>query len=183
MEEAFSEHEEDMENGATLAEEIVPVVDFGEPTLMETGLYKEARDKFLSKMFYVQETRPNTDSSSCKDSSTLKKKTNSEKVKTKKSNKDKSIIIAKNIFLPKTKGGKEVLETRNRRRQELEEGGHEKEAALMMIVSTTPNKESKSTKRKRELKEGSPSTEAVSEANLKETAPMVLARLKSAAYK
>ena len=113
----------------------------------------------------------------------LKRITNSEKVKTKMSKKDKTIIIAKNTILPKTKRGKQVLETRNRRRQDSEEGGHEKEAASMMIVSTTPNKESKSKKRKRELKEGSPPTEAVSEANLKETAPMVLARWKTASYK
>ena len=33
------------------------------------------------------------------------------------------------------------------------------------------------------MKEGSPSTDAVSEANLKETAPMVLARWNTAAYK
>ena len=33
------------------------------------------------------------------------------------------------------------------------------------------------------MEEGSPSTEVVSEANLKETTPMVLARSKTAAYK
>ena len=44
-----------------------------------------------------------------------------------------------------------------------------------MIMYTPPNKESKSRKRKREIEEGSPSTEALSEANLKETPPMVLA--------
>ena len=58
-----------------------------------------------------------------------------------------------------------------------------KEAALIMIVTTSPNKESRSRKRKREVEEGSPSAEAVSEASLKQTAPMILARWKTAAYK
>ena len=50
-----------------------------------------------------------------------------------------------------------------------------------MIVSTALNKESRSRKRKREMEEGSSSAEAVSEAKLKETPPMVLARWKTAA--
>ena len=110
--------------GATSAEEIVPVVEFGEPTLMETELYKEARDKFLSKMFYVRETRPNSDASSCKDSSTLKKKTNSEKVQTKMSNRDKTIIITKSITLHKIKGGRRCL------RQETGEGKSRKNGVM-----------------------------------------------------
>ena len=53
----------------------------------------------------------------------------------------------------------------------------------MMIVSAPPIEESMSRKRKRETEEGSLSAEAVSEANLKEISPMVLARWKSAAYR
>ena len=53
-----------------------------------------------------------------------------------------------------------------------------------MITATPPSKDVKSRKRKRELEGlGSPSADAVSEKNLRETAPMVLARWKTAAYK
>ena len=80
------------------------------------------------------------------------------------SNRDTPVIIAKNIFSIKAKGGKEVLETREWWRQETE-------APSVMIVSKPPNKKSEVKKN-----EAGPSTEAVSEANMKETAPMVLAR-------
>ena len=52
-----------------------------------------------------------------------------------------------------------------------------------MIVITLPSKSVRPRKRKREVEEASPHTEAVLEKNLKETAPMVLARWKTAAYK
>ena len=53
-----------------------------------------------------------------------------------------------------------------------------------MITATPPSKDVKSRKRKREVEGlGSPSADAVSEKNLRETAPMVLARWKTAAYK
>ena len=54
----------------------------------------------------------------------------------------------------------------------------------MMIVTTPPSKGVKSRKRKREVEElNSPSADAVSEKNLSETAPMILARWKTVAYK
>ena len=54
----------------------------------------------------------------------------------------------------------------------------------MMITATPPSRDVKSRKRKREVEGlGSPSADAVSEKNLRETAPMVLARCKTAAYK
>ena len=56
------------------------------------------------------------------------------------------------------------------------------DAASVTIVTTPPIKASGSRKRKREVEEGSPSAEAVSKANLKQTAPMILARWKTAAY-
>ena len=53
-----------------------------------------------------------------------------------------------------------------------------------MIVTTPPSKGVKSRKRKREVEElSSPSADAVFEKNLRETAPMILARWKTAAYK
>ena len=54
----------------------------------------------------------------------------------------------------------------------------------MMMTTTLPSKDVKSRKRKREVEGwGSPSADAVSQKNLRETAPMVLARWKTAAYK
>ena len=53
----------------------------------------------------------------------------------------------------------------------------------MMIVTTPPCKGVKSRKRKSHVEElNSPSADAVSEKNLKETAPIILARWKTAAY-
>ena len=54
----------------------------------------------------------------------------------------------------------------------------------MMIATTPSSRDVKTRKRKREVEGlGSPSVDAVSEGNLRETAPMVLARCKTAAYK
>ena len=69
-------------------------------------------------------------------------------------------------------------------REEVERPDPDKEVESVMIVATTPSKEIRSRKRRRETEElSSPSADAVSEKNLKETAPMILARLKTAAYK
>ena len=51
------------------------VVKFGEPDLMGTGLDEKARKELLSKMVKLRETRPKTKDDECKDSSTLKQKT------------------------------------------------------------------------------------------------------------
>ena len=60
----------------------------------------------------------------------------------------------------------------------------DKEVESVMIVTTPPSKGVKSRKRKGEVEElNSPSADAVSEKNLRETAPMILARWKTAAYK
>ena len=50
------------------------VVEFEEPILMETGLDKEAREEFLSKIVQLRETWLNTEPKSCKNSSNLKNK-------------------------------------------------------------------------------------------------------------
>ena len=52
-----------------------------------------------------------------------------------------------------------------------------------MLETTPPSRGIISKKRKRETEEASPSADVVSEKNLKETAPMILARGKTAAYK
>ena len=60
----------------------------------------------------------------------------------------------------------------------------DKEVESVMITTTPPSKDVRSRKRKRDVEGlGSPSADAVSERNLRETAPMVLARWKTAAYK
>ena len=50
-----------------------------------------------------------------------------------------------------------------------------------MIVATPPSKGIMSRKKKRETEEASPSAAALSEKNIKKTAPMILARSKTAA--
>ena len=58
------------------------------------------------------------------------------------------------------------------------------EVESVMIKVTPPSRDVRSGKRKREVEGlGSPSADAVSEKNLRETAPMVLPRWKTAAYK
>ena len=57
----------------------------------------------------------------------------------------------------------------------------DKEVEAVMVVATPPSNGIRSRKRKRETEEASPSADAVSEKNLKETAPMILARGKTAA--
>ena len=76
-----------------------------------------------------------------------------------------------------------ILKARAGGRQKLEGLDGDKEVESVMITATPPNKDVRSRKRKREVEGlGSPSADAVSEKNLRETAPMVLARWK-AAYK
>ena len=66
----------------------------------------------------------------------------------------------------------------------MERPDRDKEVKSVMIVATPPSKSIRSRRRRRDTEElSSPSTDAVSEKNLKETAPMILARWKTAAYK
>ena len=66
----------------------------------------------------------------------------------------------------------------------MEGSDRDKKIELVIVVTTPPSKCMKSRKRKREVEElSSPSVDAVSEKNLRETAPMILARWKTAAYK
>ena len=77
-----------------------------------------------------------------------------------------------------------ILKARKGERQELERPDLDKEVESVMIVAKPPNKGIRSRKRRRETEElSSPSADAVSEKNLKETAPMILVRWKTAAYK
>ena len=52
----------------------------------------------------------------------------------------------------------------------------------VMVMTTPPSKGVRSRKRKQEVEEASPSVEAISGKNLKDTAPILLARWKTTAY-
>ena len=66
----------------------------------------------------------------------------------------------------------------------MEGSDRDREIESVMIVTTPPSKRIKSRKKKGEVEElSSPSVDAVSEKSLRETAPMILARWKFAAYK
>ena len=148
------------------------VVKFGEPVLMGTGLEEKARGELLSQMVALRKASRKTKEDECKDSSTLKQKTDNKIIESVKG--DKVEIIKSTNILKARAGG----------RQELEGLDGDKEVESRMITTTHPSKDVRSRKRKREVEGlGSPSADAVSEKNLRETAPMVLARWKTAAYK
>ena len=151
------------------------VVKFGEPLLMGTGLDEKARKELLSNMVRLRETRQKTRDDECKDSSTLKQKTDEKMIKVKGEDKFKTSNMIKST---------DILKARAGGRQELEGSDRDKEVESVMIAATPPSRVVKSRKRKREVVGlSSPSTDAVSEKNLRETSPMVLARWKTAAYK
>ena len=63
------------------------VVKFGEPVLMGTGVDKKARRELLSKMIKLRETKQKTKDDECKDSSTLKQKTDDNMIKVEREDK------------------------------------------------------------------------------------------------
>ena len=151
------------------------VVKFGEPVLMGTGLEEKARGELLSKMVELRKASRKTKEDECKDSSTLKQKTVNKIIESVRGDKVKTSNIIKSTNILKARAGG---------RQELEGLDGDKEVESVMITATPPSKDLRSRKRKREVEGlGSPSADAVSEKNLRETAPMILARWKTAAYK
>ena len=77
-----------------------------------------------------------------------------------------------------------ILKARTGGRQELKGLDGDKEVESVMITTTPSSRDVKTRRRKKEVEVlSSPSADAVSERNLRETAPMVLARCKTAAYK
>ena len=151
------------------------VVKFGEPVLMGTGLEEKARGELLSKMVELRKAPLKTNEDECKDSSTMKQKTVNKTIERVRGDKvETSNIIKSTKILKARAGGKQEIEGLN----------GDKEVESVMTTATPPSKDVKSRKRKREVEGlGSPSADAVSEKNLRETAPMVLARWKTAAYK
>ena len=148
---------------------------FGEPVLMGTGLDEKARKELLSKLMELRKSRPMTRDEKCEDSSTLKQKTVDKINGDIKGDKVGTSNMIKNTNILKARAGG---------RQELGKLDVDKEVESVMITTTPTSKDAKTRKRKRET-EGlsSPSVDAVSEGNLRETAPMILARCKTAAYK
>ena len=151
------------------------VVKLGEPLLMGTGLDEKARKELLSKLVELRKAQPTTRDDECKGSSTLKQKTVDKIVEGVKGHKVGTSKMIKSLNILKARAGG---------RQELEGLDGDKEVESVMIMTTPSRRDVKSRKRKREV-EGlsSLSADAVSERNLRETAPMLLARCKTAAYK
>ena len=151
------------------------VVKFGEPLLIGTGLDEKARKELLNKLIELSNSRSKTREEKCEDSSTLKQKTVDKIVDDIKGDKVGTSNMIKSTNILKARAGG---------RQELEGSEADREVESVMITTTPSSRDVKTRKRKREV-EGlsSPSVDAVSEGNLRETAPMVLARCKTAAYK
>ena len=127
-------------------------------------------------MIKLRETEQKTKDDECIDSSSLKQKIDDKMIKVEGEDKLKTSYLIKDINILKARvGGRQESEGRLDR---------DKEVESVMIVTTPPSKGVKSRKRKKEVEElSSPSVDAVSEKNLRETAPMILARWKTADYK
>ena len=143
------------------------VVKFGEPVLIGTGLHEKRRKGLLEKMNGLRKQMQDTAANPCNDSSTLNKKTDDKRKSVAVDDKNKTSNMIKNT---------NILEAREEARQESEKRDMDKKVESVMVVTTPPSKGIRSRKLKRETKEASPSADAVSEMNLKETAPMIRAR-------
>ena len=151
------------------------VLKFAEPVLMGTGLEKKTRRELMIKMVELRKASRKTKEDECKDSSTLKQKTVNKIIESVRGDKVETSNTIKSTNILKARAGG---------RQELEGLDGDKEVESVMITATPPSKDVRSRKRKREVEAlGSPSADAVSEKKLRETAPMVLSRCKTAAYK
>ena len=86
------------------------VVKFREPVLMGTGLDEKARKELLSKMVKLRETRQTTGDDECKESSTLKQKTDDKMIEVRIEGEDKlktsNMIKDINILKAREGGGK-----------------------------------------------------------------------------
>ena len=95
------------------------VVKFGEPVLMGTGLEEKAREELLSKMVELRKASRKTKEDKCKDSSTLKQKTDNKIIELVRGDKvgTSNIIKSTNILKTRAGGGgkswKGWMETRN----------------------------------------------------------------------
>ena len=81
------------------------VVKFGEPVLMGTGLDKKASKELLEKMIKLRETEQKTKDDECKDSSTLKQKTDNQIIKVEGEDKLETSNMIKDINILKARVG------------------------------------------------------------------------------
>ena len=72
------------------------VVKFGEPVLLGTGLAEKARKELLSRMIKLRETEQKTRDDECKDSSTLKQKTDDKVIKVEREDKGNTSNMIEN---------------------------------------------------------------------------------------
>ena len=87
------------------------VVKFGEPVLMGTGLEEKARGELLSKMVELRKASRKTKEDKCKDSSTLKQKTDDKIIESVRGDKvGTSKIIKSTNILKARAGGRQELE-------------------------------------------------------------------------
>ena len=113
------------------------VVKFGEPVLMAAVLDEKARKELLSKMVKLRETRQKTRDDECKDSSTLKRKTDDKIIESIKWGRIKTSKIIKNT---------NILKVRAWGRQELEGLDGDKQVESVMITTTPRSRDVKSCK-------------------------------------
>ena len=84
------------------------VVKFGQPVLMGTGLDEKTREELLDKMIKLREMEQKTKDDECKDSSTLKQKTDNKMIRVEREDKLKTSNVIKdsNILKAREGGGK-----------------------------------------------------------------------------
>ena len=91
-----------------------PMMKFGEPALIGTGLDEKARKELLEKMISLREPKQKTEANPCKYSSTLNEKIYDNGTRIGMDDKNKTSILVKNFNILKAREGKaRVGETRS----------------------------------------------------------------------
>ena len=105
----FNQRVEDKAKIDDLKEELwSTVVKFGEPVLIGTGLDEKVRKGLLEKMFGLKKQKQDTGANPCKDSSTLNKKTDDERISVKVDDKNKTSNMIKDTnILNAREGGRQ----------------------------------------------------------------------------
>ena len=138
---------------------------------MATGLDEKSRGELFDKMVRLRERKQIAEAKSCKDSSTPN---------------EKKKLIIKQLGLKVMKKSITNIKIEALNISKAREGGGKSRKREIWIkkwiVTPPPSKRVRSKKRKREVEDASPSVEAVSLKNFKETASIVLARWKITAH-
>ena len=105
----FNQRVEDKAKIDDLKEELwSTVVKFGEPVLIGTGLDEKVRKGLLEKMFGLKKQKQDTGANPCKDSSTLNKNTDDERISVKVDDKNKTSNMIKDTnILNAREGGRQ----------------------------------------------------------------------------